>query len=228
MNRFPELENPEQYVLMFPFTPTKKNNMVAWIAAFSDPGQYGKMIEYQFPKEKLIFGPLQIESRIDQNTEISQLFTLWSQSGSKIIRGNLLVIPIEKSLIYVEPVYLVSANSQLPELKIIIVAYQDRLSYAPTLEEALGQLFGATVARPPAASGAQKALTPAAAGAAAPVEELDRLIQRALADYNAATQALQSGDFAGYGERIARLKAVLEELAARSRAGGAGQAGRNP
>ncbi len=228
MSRFPELENPEQYVLMFPFTPTKKNNMVAWMAAFSDPGQYGKMIEYQFPKEKLIFGPLQIESRIDQNSEISQLFTLWSQSGSKVIRGNLLVIPIGNSLIYVEPVYLVSANSQLPELKIIIVAYQDRLSYATTLEEALGQLFGTATARAAATFGAQTAVTPAVHGAGAPVEELDRLIQQAMADYNAATQALQSGDFAGYGERIARLKAVLEELAARSRAGGAGQAGRNP
>jgi uncharacterized membrane protein (UPF0182 family) len=228
LNRFSELKNPEQYVLMFPFTPTKKNNMVAWIAAFSDPGQYGKMIEYQFPKEKLIFGPLQIESRIDQNSEISQLFTLWSQSGSKIIRGNLLVIPIENSLIYVEPVYLVSANSQLPELKIIIVAYQDRLSFAPTLEEALGQLFGATVARAATTIGVQTAMTPVAPGAAAQAEDLSRLIQQALADYNAATRALQSGDFAGYGERIERLKAVLEELAARSQAGGAGKAGRNP
>jgi uncharacterized membrane protein (UPF0182 family) len=225
MNSFPELKNPEQYVLMFPFTPTKKNNMVAWIAAFSDPGQYGKIIEYQFPKEKLIFGPLQIESRIDQNSEISQLFTLWSQSGSKVIRGNLLVIPIGDSLIYVEPVYLVSANSQLPELKIVIAAYQDRLSYGPTLEEALANLFGAAVPTAAALSGAQTALAPAARGAA-PVEELNRLIQQALADYNAATQALQSGDFAGYGERIARLKALLEELS--SRAGGAGQAGRNP
>ena len=228
MNRFPELENQEQYVLMFPFTPTKKNNMVAWIAAFSDPGQYGKMIEYQFPKDKLIFGPMQIEARIDQNSEISQLFTLWSQSGSKIIRGNLLVIPIENSLIYVEPVYLVSANSQLPELKIIIVAYQDRLSYAPTLEEALGQLFGATVARAATTSGTQTSVMPGAPGEAVQVGELSRLIQQALADYNAATRALQSGDFAGYGERIAQLKAVLEELAARSRAGSAGQAGRNP
>jgi uncharacterized membrane protein (UPF0182 family) len=224
MGSFPELQNPEQYVLIFPYTPTKKNNMVAWVAAFSDPGQYGKIIEYQFPKEKLIFGPLQIESRIDQNSEISQLFTLWSQSGSKVIRGNLLVIPVKDSLIGVEPVYLVSANSQLPELKIVIAAYQNRLSYAPTLEEALGQLFGAAV--PPAAtiSGTQTPAVPALQGTAALAPELDRLIQQALADYNAATQALQSGDFAGYGERIVRLKAVLEELAARSRSGAAAPA----
>ncbi len=205
INNFPDLANPEQYVLMFPFTPTNKNNMVSWIAAFCDPEQYGRMIEYQFPKEKLIFGPLQIESRIDQNSEISQLFTLWSQSGSKIIRGNLLVIPIKDSLIYVEPVYLVSANSQLPELKIIIVAYQDRLKYAPSLGEALAQVFGATKARPvPQAETATAALPQP--------ENLGRLIQQALEKYNTATEKLRQGDFAGYGELIVELKAVLEEL----------------
>ena len=209
INRFPELENPEQYVLMFPFTPTNKNNMVSWIAAFSDPESYGKMIEYQFPKEKLIFGPLQIESRIDQNSEISQLFTLWSQSGSQIIRGNLLVIPIKDSLIYVEPVYLVSANSQLPELKIIIIAYQDRLGFAPTLEEALSQVFG----KP----GAKTALTQEPAPAARPLlGDIGRLVEQALGDYNAAVEKLQQGDFASYGELIMRLKADLEELSAQS------------
>ena len=209
INNFPELKNPEQYVLMFPFTPTNKNNMVSWIAAFSDPENYGRMIEYQFPKEKLIFGPLQIESRIDQNSEISQLFTLWSQSGSEIIRGNLLVIPIKDSLIYVEPVYLVSANSQLPELKIIIVAYQDRLSFAPTLEGALGQVFGS------ASIGAAPAIQTAALQQP-PLEDIGRLIEQALENYNAAAEKLREGDFAGYGELIMRLKADLEELASQS------------
>jgi uncharacterized membrane protein (UPF0182 family) len=209
INRFPELENPEQYVLMFPFTPTNKNNMVSWIAAFSDPESYGKMIEYQFPKEKLIFGPLQIESRIDQNSEISQLFTLWSQSGSEIIRGNLLVIPIKDSLIYVEPVYLVSANSQLPELKIIIVAYQDRLGFASTLEEALSRVFGKPSTK--------AALAEEAAPTALPsLEEIGRLIEQALENYNAAVEKLQQGDFAGYGELIMQLKADLEALSAQS------------
>jgi uncharacterized membrane protein (UPF0182 family) len=211
INRFPEFENPEQYVLMFPFTPTNKNNMVSWIAAFSDPEAYGKMIEYQFPKEKLIFGPLQIESRIDQNSEISQLFTLWSQSGSEIIRGNLLVIPIKDSLIYVEPVYLVSANSQLPELKIIIVAYQDRLGFAPTLEEALRQVFG----KP----GAKVALTEETAATALPsIEDISRLIERTLENYDAAVEKLQEGDFASYGELIMRLREDLEELSTKSKA----------
>jgi len=213
INSFPELENPEQYVLMFPFTPTNKNNMVSWIAAFSDPDTYGKMIEYQFPKEKLIFGPLQIESRIDQNSEISKLFTLWSQSGSDIIRGNLLVIPIKDSLIYVEPVYLVSANSQLPELKIIIVVYQNRLGFAPTLEEALGQVFGT--------SSTKMALAEKAASTALPLlEDIGRLIEQALENYNSAAEKLQQGDFAGYGELIMQLETDLEELSAQSKVQG--------
>jgi uncharacterized membrane protein (UPF0182 family) len=211
INSFPDLENPEQYVLMFPFTPTNKNNMVSWIAAFSDPDTYGKMIEYQFPKEKLVFGPLQIESRIDQNSEISQLFTLWSQSGSDIIRGNLLVIPIKDSLIYVEPVYLVSANSQLPELKIIIVAYQDRLGFAPTLEEALGQVFGSSSTRVALAEEAVPAALPS-------LEDIGRLIEQALENYNAAAAKLRQGDFASYGELIMRLREDLEELSAQSKA----------
>ncbi|MBN1837720.1 MAG: UPF0182 family protein, partial [Spirochaetales bacterium] len=190
-----------------------------------DPEQYGRMIEYQFPKEKLIFGPLQIESRIDQNSEISQLFTLWSQSGSEIIRGNLLVIPVRDSLIYVEPVYLVSANSQLPELKIMIAAYQDRLSFAPTLDEALAKLFGArpgaTAPGTPTAREQAEALAAgaaaASAGGAVTPEELRGLIDQALREYNGATQALSGGDFAAYGERIMALQKVLEELEARSR-----------
>ncbi|MBA7571441.1 hypothetical protein ES708_13204 [subsurface metagenome] len=191
--------------------------MVSWIAAFSDPDTYGKMIEYQFPKEKLIFGPLQIESRIDQNSEISKLFTLWSQSGSDIIRGNLLVIPIKDSLIYVEPVYLVSANSQLPELKIIIVAYQDRLGFAPTLEEALGQVFGT--------SSTKVALAEKAASTALPLlEDIGRLIEQALENYNSAAEKLQQGDFAGYGELIMQLETDLEELSAQSKVQGDQQA----
>jgi uncharacterized membrane protein (UPF0182 family) len=209
--RFPELENPEQYVLMFPFTPTNKNNMVAWIATFCDPERYGKMIEYQFPKEKLIFGPLQIESRIDQNTDISQLFTLWSQSGSKIIRGNLLVIPIKDSLIYVEPVYLVASNSQLPELKIVIVAYQDKLEYALSLDEALNLVFGTAKAKETAASAA---LRPTALPT---FENISKLIEEALKDYDTATQKLREGDFANYGAIIMELRNVLEELAATSK-----------
>jgi len=211
INSFPDLKNPEQYVLMFPFTPTNKNNMVSWIAAFSDPDTYGKMIEYQFPKEKLIFGPLQIESRIDQNSEISQLFTLWSQSGSDIIRGNLLVIPIKDSLIYVEPVYLVSANSQLPELKIIIVAYQDRLAFALTLEEALNQVFGKPSTKVAVAEGGAPAALPF-------LEDIGRLVEQALENYDAAVEKLQQGDFASYGELIMQLKADLEKLSAQSKA----------
>jgi uncharacterized membrane protein (UPF0182 family) len=111
--KFPDEDEAEEFVLILPFTPTNKNNMLAWIAARSDGENYGRIIEYKFPKEKLIFGPLQIESRIDQNSDISQLFTLWGQKGSSVIRGNLLVIPVRDSLIYVEPVYLRAEQSEL-------------------------------------------------------------------------------------------------------------------
>ena len=140
--KFPADPQKEEFVLMLPFTPTNKNNMLAWMAAMCDPENYGRIIEYKFPKEKLLYGPLQIESRIDQNSEISQLFTLWGQKGSSIIRGNLLVIPIKDSLIYVEPVYLRAEQSELPELKRVIVGYQDKISIGETLEDALYEAFG--------------------------------------------------------------------------------------
>ena len=142
--KFPDMKDRYEYVLMLPFTPTNKNNMISWVAAVCDPQEYGKIIEYQFPKEKLIFGPMQIESRIDQNTEISQLFTLWGQRGSKVIRGNLLVYPVKNSLIYVEPIYLRSEQSQLPELKRVVVAYQDNIGLGKNLQGALDRIFGAS------------------------------------------------------------------------------------
>jgi len=101
----PDSNGPE-FILMLPFTPANKNNMVAWMAARSDGEKYGQLLVYNFPKDKLVYGPTQIESRIDQDTDISQLLTLWSQRGSRVIRGNLLVIPINNSLLYVEPIYL--------------------------------------------------------------------------------------------------------------------------
>jgi uncharacterized membrane protein (UPF0182 family) len=143
--KFPDATGKEEFVLILPFTPVNKNNMLAWIAARCDLEDYGRIIEYKFPKEKLIYGPLQIESRIDQNSEISQLFTLWGQKGSSVIRGNLLVIPVKDSLIYVEPVYLRAEQSELPELKRVIVGYQDNIEIGLTLEEALVKLFSGVI-----------------------------------------------------------------------------------
>ena len=114
--KLPGMEG-EEFILMQPFTPVNKNNMIAWMAGRSDGENYGELIVYNFPKDQLVYGPMQIESRIEQDTEISQLLTLWGQLGSRVIRGDLLVIPIENSILYVEPVYLQAETSELPELK---------------------------------------------------------------------------------------------------------------
>jgi uncharacterized membrane protein (UPF0182 family) len=136
-------EESEEFILMLPFTPRDKENMIGWMAARSDMPNYGKILVYQFSKQELTYGPMQIEARIDQDTEISQRITLWSQSGSAVLRGNTLVIPIEGSIIYVEPLYLeATERGTLPQLQRVIVAYQDRLTMQPTLAEALAVLFG--------------------------------------------------------------------------------------
>lgn len=144
--KLPE-EDTEEFILMMPFTPRTKENMIGWMAARCDTPDYGNLIVYQFSKQLLTYGPMQIEARIDQDTEISQAITLWSQSGSSVIRGNTLVIPIERSILYVEPLYLeATERGTLPQLKRVIVAYNDRLTMQETLDEALGVIFGGVVA----------------------------------------------------------------------------------
>jgi len=130
-------EKQEEFILLIPYTPTNKNNMIAWLAARSDGEDYGKLVLFQFPKQELTYGPMQIEARIDQNPDISQLITLWGQKGSRVIRGNLLVIPIENSLLYVEPLYLQAEKSEIPELTRILAVYQSQVAIGETLEEAL-------------------------------------------------------------------------------------------
>jgi hypothetical protein len=132
-----------EYLLMTPFTPQKRNNMVSWMAARSDFPEYGKMLFYQLPKEKLIYGPMQIEAMIDQNTLISQQLTLWDQKGSSVIRGNLIAVPIENSFLYVVPVYLTAAGTNFPQLKRVIVISGDKVAMEPTLDEAIQSVFGA-------------------------------------------------------------------------------------
>jgi len=209
--RFPDSEfDSEEFVLMLPFTPTNKNNMVAWVAAMCDPQNYGKMIEYKFPKEKLIFGPLQIESRIDQNSEISKLFTLWGQKGSKVIRGNLLVIPVRDSLIYIEPIYLRAEQSELPELKRVIVGYQDRIGVGQRLEDALLEIFGAGT--PQKASIGARKITKTQAGEL----NITDLIDKAVSYFEEAQNRLKQSDFSGYGEYIKQLQNVLLQLKEKS------------
>jgi uncharacterized protein len=178
-------EPKEEFVLLIPFNPSKKDNLSAWLAARSDPPHYGKLVVYNFPKQKLVYGPRQIEARIDQDSFISQQLSLWNQRGSQVIRGNLLVIPIERSLVYVEPLYIAAEKGQLPELKRVIVGFGDRIAMEETLEGAMARVFGGPVVRAGtevaptpsgAAEGSAKTLLDAAASALTRAnEELRRL-----------------------------------------------------
>jgi uncharacterized membrane protein (UPF0182 family) len=188
--RLPDEERLE-FMLMLPMTPRGRDNMIAWIAARSDFPGYGEIVAFKLPKERLIYGPMQVEALIDQNTEISRQLTLWDQRGTRVIRGNLLVVPIDHSLLYVEPVYLVAAENELPQLKRVIVAVGDRVAMEPTLEGALAALFGApSPAGPPAAS---PVLLPAVR---------DRLAE--------AEAALARGDWTAFGAAMEALKAIAE------------------
>jgi hypothetical protein len=176
--------------------------MIAWLAARCDPPDYGKLIVYEFPKDKLVYGPFQIEALINQNTYISQQLSLWNQLGSRVIRGNLLVIPIENSILYVSPLYLRAEQGQLPELKRVIAAYGDRVVMEETLTEALAALFAAGAA--PAVPGASAG--PPLAGPAA-----DRA-REALGHYNLAIERLKSGDWTGFGTELNMMRGLLEDL----------------
>ncbi|MGB0563704.1 MAG: UPF0182 family protein [Spirulinaceae cyanobacterium] len=211
--RLPDSDQ-EEFLLILPFTPVNKDNMVAWMAARCDGENYGTALLYDFPKQELIYGPQQIEARIDQTPSISQQLTLWSQKGSKVIRGDLLVIPIENSLLYVEPIYLRAEQGELPELQRVIVAYDEQIVMAQTLDEALNTVFGETnqpsVATPAAAA---SAATPAAP--AAPQTNLDAVppqVQQALELYQQSQRALQEGNWAEYGRLTDELEELLLEL----------------
>jgi uncharacterized protein len=196
-------EPEAEFFLMLPMVPSKRENMIAWLAARCDLPDYGKLIVYEFPKEKLVYGPFQIEARINQNTEISQQLSLWNQLGSRVIRGNLLVIPIEDSILYVEPLYLRAEEGQLPELKRIFAAYGDRVVMEETLSAALAALFKETAPayQLPEAQARAPLVSPA----------VDRA-QEALNYYNQAMDRLKAGDWGGFGENLTALRRVLEAL----------------
>ena len=156
-----------EFMLMLPMTPQGRDNLIAWVAARSDFPDYGRIVTFKLPKDRLTYGPMQVEALIDQNTEISRQLTLWDQRGSRVLRGNLLVIPINHSLLYVEPVYLVAAQNDLPQLKRMIVAYGDRVAMEPTLKRALATLFGGPPSTPEAAT-----------AMSAPLSEIRKLLGR--------------------------------------------------
>ncbi len=135
-------ESSVEFIEILPFTPSNRNNLIGWIAGRSDGANYGTSVVYNFPKTRLVDGPLQVEARIDQNAQLSGQLTLWNQQGSHVRRGTLLVIPCGKALIYAEPIYLQAERSPMPELRLVVLALQDRLAYGSTFEAALRSLFG--------------------------------------------------------------------------------------
>src|ERR1700694_2948307 len=198
-------ETGVEFVEILPFTPANRNNLIGWIAGRSDGAQYGTSVVYNFPKTKLVDGPLQIEARIDQNAQLSGQLTLWNQQGSHVRRGTLLVIPIGRALLYAEPIYLQAERSPMPQLRLVVLALQDQLAYGPTLEDALRSLFGnaaSTLPGPlPSASGIAAAAAPAqgkaAPASAAGATDLNGLISEAardLTDYQRLTAEGKLGE----------------------------------
>jgi len=200
-------ESKSEYIQILPFTPHKKINMISWLAGRSDGENYGKLLLYEFPKQELVYGPQQIEARIDQDSYISQQITLWSQKGSAVNRGNLLVIPIKDSLLYVEPLYLQSEQSKMPELRRVIVAHGDKIVMEPTLEEALNKIFGKGSAvqeiQQPQGQEPQPGTT---------IDSVKGLAAEASRIYEEGQSKIKAGDWAGYGESTKKLKEILDQL----------------
>jgi uncharacterized protein len=194
---------------MLPFTPNRKDNLSAWMVARSDAPNYGQLVVYRFPKQKLVYGPKQIVARINQDAEISRQVSLWDQRGSQVIQGTLLVIPIEEGLIYVRPLYLRAETGKIPELKRVIVAYENRIAMEETLEASIARIFGDQIPVPGEQTSAP--VTGTATQAAATVDRTG-LIVKARDAYGRAIQAQREGDWTRYGMELKNLGAILDEL----------------
>ena len=220
--QLPGEKTNREFVLILPFTPAGRNNLIGWMAGRCDGDEYGKLLIYNFPKSRLIDGPLQIEARIDQNSELSSQFTLWNQQGSHVLRGHLLVIPIGKSLLYVEPIYLKAESSPMPELRLVVLATQDRLGYGKTFDEAMTRIFGdlahpsiATQQKPespqdlptgspkPAASPSPEPLQPAT---------VQQLIDKAVQEFDEYQRLTSHGKLGEAGQKLEQHKRTLDEL----------------
>ena len=200
-------EKKAEFINMIPFTPKSKQNMTAIMMARNDGNRYGQLLVYKFPKNKTVYGPMQIEAQIDQNTEISKEFSLWNSSGSKYRRGDLFVIPINNSIMYVEPVYLEASNQAIPEMKRVIVAYGDKIAYESTLEDALADLFGEDE------NGGQSQSAAASSGKNnSGKSNTKELIQKANEAYENAVNAQKSGNWKKYGDYLDELEKYLNQL----------------
>jgi uncharacterized membrane protein (UPF0182 family) len=209
-----------EFALILPFTPANRNNMIGWMAGRSDGEHYGKLLVYNFPESRLIEGPLQIEARIDQNAQLSAQFSLWNQQGSRVLRGHLLVIPIGRSLLYVEPVYLQAQRSPMPELRLVVLAIQERLGYGQSFDEAMSNLFGEAgkaVAETPSTSPSTPSEKPAD-GKPTPipspvaVETVQRLIIKAVQEFDDYQRLTSQGKHGEAGQKLEQHKRTLEEL----------------
>ena len=206
-----------EFALILPFTPSNRNNMIGWMAGRSDGENYGKLLVYNFPESRLIEGPLQIEARIDQNAQLSAQFSLWNQQGSRVLRGHLLVIPIGSSLLYVEPVYLQAQRSPMPELRLVVLAIQERVAYGQSFEEALGNLIGeaAKTSTPP---GTEQTSEKAPAGQAqpgpssAPAATIQQLVVRAVEEFEEYQRLTAQGKLGEAGQKLEQHKRTLDEL----------------
>lgn len=208
--RLPE-EQRDEFLLILPFVPVNKQNAIGWLAGRSDEPHRGQLHAFLFPKERLVYGPFQIEARINQDPEISAQFALWNQGGSQVIRGNLLMVPIGDSFLYVEPIYLRSAAGRLPELKRVVIAAGDRIAMEPTIGQSLARIFGTPP--PGAAAGARPTPPPAPPSDGTAMGALPLQIREA---YQRAVERQRQGDWAGYGQALQELERLLDQLVALS------------
>ncbi len=200
-----EVDDSTDFIMMLPFTPVNKDNMIAWMAVNQDPPRYGQKILYEFSKDKLIYGPAQIEALIDQDEDISKDLTLWSQGGSQVIRGNLLVIPIKDSILYIEPLYISAESaSSIPELKKILVVYENRVAMENSLEEALLKVIGLNVT---------SSAAPIPAGIGTEDMTMTELLEDTISHYEGAQEYLKSGDLENYGREMKIVDSLMERLA---------------
>jgi hypothetical protein len=230
----------EEFVLILPFTPSNRNNMIGWMAGRSDGDAYGSLAVYNFPKTRVVDGPVQIEAQIDQDPHLSAQFTLWSQQGSRVIRGNLLVLPLGRGLLYVEPIYLQAERSPMPQLRYVVLGTQGRIVYGANFREALSKLVGETRAAAasapddtprtvpgttagtaPSRSTPSPATSPAPASSPGtqPTQGTQQLINRAAQDLEAYQRLTSEGKYSEAGQRLESLKRTLEQLRQREQLG---------
>jgi uncharacterized membrane protein (UPF0182 family) len=199
-------EDKEEFVLLLPFTPNNRDNMRAWLAARSDGSHYGKLLALNFPKARLVYGPKQVDARIDQDAYISQQLSLWGQRGSHVIRGSLLAIPIKDSLLYVQSLYLAAEQGSLPELKRVVAVFGNRIAMRENLEDALHELFGDPAVGPVTAEQAVQTAAAQEAGGSPAAQAMEH--------YQRSMERLRAGDWAGFGDALRQLEQSLQALQA--------------